>query len=185
MGRDKLLLPYRGKPLLCAALEAALGSTASPVVCVVGPKSELPPGVLAQEGEFHRIHWAVNPEASSGRASSIRVGLEALPESCAAALFLPGDVPGVRAEEVESLLVRFRQGEAPALVAVEPDGAFSHPVLFAREFFPQLSALEGDNGARGILTEMGNRLLRVTRRAAPLWDVDTPEDYRRLTERDA
>lgn len=182
MGSNKLLLPFRGKPLLCAALEAALGSGANPVICVVGPESPMPQKILAERGEFGRIRWAVNPEARTGRASSIRAGIAALPEECSAALFLPGDVPGVRTEEAVALLARYRETGAPAVIAVDGDGTLSHPVLFDRALFPELLTLKGDDGARGILADLDERVEKVVRRAAPLFDVDTPEDYRALLE---
>jgi len=55
-------------------------------------------------------------------------------------------------------------------------------VLLGRSLFPQLLALTGDAGARGVLQALGDRLALVE---APddgvLFDVDTPADLALIT----
>ena len=182
MGCNKLLLPFRGRPLLCAALDAVTGGGARPVICVLGRDSEAVRTALAREQWPSPVCWVVNPDAASGRASSICVGLDSVPEACLAALFMPGDVPGVRARDVERVIARFRLTGAPVVAATESDGNRSHPVLFARSLFPRLRHLRGDTGGQGIVRELWECAEKVARAGAPLFDVDTQDDYDRLHE---
>lgn len=182
MGRNKLLLPFRGRPLVCAALDAVTGAGARPVICVLGQDSEPVRAALANERWRSPVCWAVNPDAASGRASSIRVGLASVPQACAAALFMPGDVPGVRAQDVEAVIARFRLTGASVVIATESDGNRSHPVLFARSLFPRLRRLRGDTGGQGIVRELWECAEKVARTPPPLFDVDTQDDYDRLRE---
>jgi len=56
-----------------------------------------------------------------------------------------------------------------------------NPVLFARAVFPELLAIGGDQGARGVLAADPARVRLVPfDDPRPLADIDTPEDYARL-----
>lgn len=182
MGRNKLLLPYRGRPLACDALGAVAGSRADPAICVLGHEAETVRSALSREQWPRPIRWIVNADAASGRASSIAAGLDAVPEECEGALFLPGDVPGVRPGDVEAVMEKYLETWAALVVAVESDGTRSHPVLFARSLFPRLRALRGDAGGHGLIQELWAVAEKVPRTGPRLFDIDTPADYQRLTE---
>ncbi len=182
MGSNKLLLPYRGRSLLCAALDAVAGSRAEPVICVLGRDAEAVRRAMEKESGPRPVVWIVNADAAWGRASSIRAALKALPEACEAALFLPGDVPGVTATEVDALIARFESTHAEIVVAVEDTEAPSHPVLFARSLFSELRALQGDVGGRALIEKRWASVEKVQRKGPSLFDVDTPEDYKKLLE---
>ena len=59
------------------------------------------------------------------------------------------------------------------------DGQRGNPVLWSRRFFPDLMAIEGDIGARNLITRYGEAVVEVpvTGKGA-LVDVDTPEALR-------
>jgi len=56
------------------------------------------------------------------------------------------------------------------------DGKRGNPVLWSRRFFPDLMAIEGDVGARHLISRYGEAVVEVavTGKGA-LVDVDTPE----------
>jgi molybdenum cofactor cytidylyltransferase len=180
MGRSKLLLPYRGRPLVCHAIECLAAAPLSPVCCVLGSGAE---DILRELGSvpFSReIRFVVNPDHAGGRASSVRVGLRSLPDECAAAVFLPGDMPLVRPEDVGALVDRFRRTGAPVVVAVDESGARSHPVLFARRLFLRLLELEGDESGHALILAYWDAAEKVPVPGSRSLDIDTEEDYRRL-----
>ncbi len=53
-------------------------------------------------------------------------------------------------------------------------------MLFSSEVFPELRALAGDSGARGVLAARPERVETVELDVAMPADVDTPEDFARL-----
>lgn len=59
-------------------------------------------------------------------------------------------------------------------------GKPANPVLFAREFFPEIAAIDGDRGARPIIGEHRQEVHYLAIDADPPLDVDTPADYERL-----
>ena len=56
-----------------------------------------------------------------------------------------------------------------------------NPVLIGRALFPDILALTGDAGARGVLQGLGSRLALIeSPDDGVLFDVDRPEDLRKL-----
>ena len=67
-------------------------------------------------------------------------------------------------------------------LAVAPtfNGRRGNPVLLDRTLFPQLLALTGDAGARGVLQDLGDRLVLIeSPDDGVLFDVDEPSDLTR------
>ena len=185
MGRNKLLLPYRGRPLVAHALEALTGAGASPVVCVLGFEADavrrlLEAGPTASLASS--VRFVVNPDHATGRASSLRVGLDALGDGCDASVFMPGDMPEISAGHVAALMERYQETRAPIVVAVGPAGERSHPVLFAREMFDRLRSLSGDESGQGIVLGGWEAAEKVPIGPCVPLGVDTEDDYRRLGE---
>ena len=176
-GRDKLLEPVDGAPLL-RTLVARLGASAvDEVVCVLRPDD--PGRRAALEGTRARI--VPNPRAAEGMGTSIAAGIGALGPEVDAAVILLGDMPEITGADVDQLVAAFDPEEGRAIVrAVGPDGTGGHPVLFGRRFFEALRGLEGDRGARAILDEHPDFVVDVTfaGRAAET-DLDTPEAWDR------
>ncbi|SCE17938.1 nicotine blue oxidoreductase, partial [Streptomyces sp. SolWspMP-sol7th] len=99
-----------------------------------------------------------------------------------AALVLLVDQPGITPEAVARVLDAY---EGPAtLAAAAYGGGRGHPVLLgAAHWAGVAAAAEGDQGARAYLREhaQGVRLVECGDLCDP-YDIDTPEDLRRLRE---
>lgn len=174
-GRDKLLEPVGGRPVLRAVAEAAAASRADEVVVVVPPGAEARRAAIAGLGVaiVEATDWA------EGMAASLRAGLATVAERSDAVVVLLADMPEIGAEDIDRLIAAFDPDEGREIArAVAGDGTPGHPVLFGRRFFESLGALRGDRGAREILAEAGDFIVEVPtggRRA--LTDLDTPEAW--------
>lgn len=173
---NKLLLDVGGRPMVRHVIQAASEGGCS-VVNVVYSSDE----VLAAVGDDTvAVH---NPEAASGQASSLRVGLQSMPEDVAAAVVLLGDQPLVGARTVRMLLRAWRREGARAAVASsypEADG-WRPPVVLDRDLWADLYDLEGDEGARRVFRRDPD-LLETVPASGSAHDVDTPEDYARIVQ---
>ena len=130
-----------------AAAEAQLASVASPVIVVTGHEREEVAAALAGL-DVTLVH---NPDFASGLASSVRVGLAALPEAAAGVVVSLGDMPNVTPQVIDRLAQVFaEQGEAKAVVPTLL-GQRGNPVLLARALFAEVAQLTGDQGARLVL----------------------------------
>ena len=174
MGRQKLLLDLRGKPVVRWSVEAIL-SHIGDVVIVTGHEEAGVRGALAGLP----LRFAQNPRPEDGQGSSIAVGVGALSASTGAVLIALGDQPRLPAPVVPALLEAFARGGA-AIVTPIYHGGQGTPVLFGAEVFPELRALTGDGGARSVVRAHPDRVREVVFDLPVPDDVDTPEDYARL-----
>jgi molybdenum cofactor cytidylyltransferase len=170
----KLVAKLDGKPIVRQVVEAALAAKARPVVVVTGYARDSVESALADLD----IGVAFNPKFASGLASSLSVGLSAMPGDVAGALVLLGDMPWIEARLADALIDAFlaRQG---ALAAVPlREGRRGNPVLLSQKLFERAMRLTGDEGARRLISALSSgELVEVE---APdmgvTFDVDTLDD---------
>jgi CTP:molybdopterin cytidylyltransferase MocA len=174
-GRDKLLEPVDGTPLLRRSAEVALA--AGLPVCVALPPDR-PDRAAALAGLPVQI--LVVPDAAEGLGATLRAGVAALRDA-AAILVLLADLPEITAADLGRLVaIHAAAGgdDAPILRATASDGTPGHPVLFPAWAFPALAALSGDTGAGPVLAAWRARVQSIPlpgRRAVT--DLDTPEAW--------
>jgi len=174
MGRNKLLLEVGDQALVCHVISAASDGGCHVINAVFADEAVR----LAIGNSATCIH---NPEATSGQASSLRVGLQSMPEEIAGALVMLGDQPLVGSRTVGMLLRAWRrEGTRPAVAA-----SYGHrtnwrpPVLLDRSLWPEVMSLDGDEGARQLFLQRPELLDTVPAAGRPD-DVDTPDDYARI-----
>jgi molybdenum cofactor cytidylyltransferase len=174
MGRQKLLLPLRGRPIVRWSV-AALGRQVDDLVVVTGADADAVRAAL----EGLTVRFVENRRPEAGQGSSIAVGVAALSPGTRAVIIALGDQPDVPDDVVPALLATWRR-TGSAIVAPVYRGVQGTPVLFGAEVFPELATLTGDTGARGIVGARPERVTRVVFDTAMPADVDTPEDFARL-----
>jgi molybdenum cofactor cytidylyltransferase len=173
MGRQKVLLPLAGAPLVRHVVDAASASSAAETIVVVGHEGAAVREALAGCA----VTIVVNDRFAEGMSGSLRAGLAAADPSCAAAVVLLGDQPYVTAGVVDRLIERFA---ATGSTVVRPavDGRPANPVLLSAALFPEIRAQRGDVGGREVVDRHHDEVSLVPvddpRLAA---DIDSPEDY--------
>ena len=181
MGRNKLLLPLEGRPLLQHALDAAASARLDEIVLVLGPDSDALREALDLPNQ-PPIRVAINPDPSAGQSRSLRAGLAAADPRATAAAILLGDQPRVTGELIDRVREAFLAGEAPVARPVycgpRDRTVPGHPVLVARRIWPEVEKLSGDEGMRSLLDRRPEWLREVPIPGEPPGDVDTWDDYR-------
>jgi molybdenum cofactor cytidylyltransferase len=173
-GPNKLLARFDGKPLVRLIAERALASEAEHVIVVSGHRA----AEIAQALEGLAVTLVHNPDFAEGLATSLKAGLAAVPEDAGGALVLLADMPGITTAVIDRLIGAFLARSGPAIVLPTVGGKRGNPVLWSREFFPELMEVSGDSGARHILARHEEAVERVEIGAAAGLDVDTPEAMR-------
>jgi len=175
MGRPKLLLEFKGRPVIRHAVERVIAAGLHPVLVVTGAEHD----ALARALAGLEVQLAVNPTPESGQGSSVGVGVSALPAGTDAVLIALGDQPGVPAEVIPALIEALKQ-PGKAIAAPRYADGLGNPVLFGSSVFQELLALGGDRGARSVIERDPSRLA-VVEVASPMpRDIDTSEDYESL-----
>ncbi len=179
-GPNKLLEEIDGKPLVRIAVEAALASRAAPVVVVTGHEADR----IAETLHGLDVIIAHNRDYSEGLSTSLRAGIEALPDTVDAALVGLADMPGISAEIIDGLISAFDPTTGKLVVVPTSGGKRGNPVLWSRRFFGALSAICGDVGARHLIGEHTEAVVEVeVGDRAVLTDVDTPQALDRIRRR--
>jgi molybdenum cofactor cytidylyltransferase len=171
-GPNKLLAEIGGKPLVRIAAEQALASKARPVVVVTGHQHD------KVEAALHGLdlRFTHNPNFAEGLSTSVRAGLAALPTDADGVIVCLGDMPQVTAPLIDKLTTAFDPEKGALVVIPVIDGKRGNPVVWARRFFPELMAIDGDVGARHLIGRYPEAVAEVALTdTAALVDVDTPD----------
>lgn len=172
-GVNKLLSIIDGRPLVAGAVEAALRSRASPVIVVTGFQAQEVRSAL----DGREVTFVHNPDYARGMASSLRRGVNAVPEEAAGVIVCLADMPRIAAAHLDRL-VATHAGDGDCSICVPVfDGRRGNPVLWDRRFFAELAAIEGDTGGRALLKQYADCVCTVEMEDdAILGDIDTPGD---------
>jgi molybdenum cofactor cytidylyltransferase len=174
MGSPKQLLEFEGQSLIRYAVQNALRSRCFPIVVVLGANNEL----IKTELTDLPVFIAENPDWEEGMGSSIRQGLELLQSvhpHVKAVVVMLCDQPFVKTPLINMLVEEFEQNNIP-MIACAYGGTIGVPALFSNRFFPELSALDGNEGAKNLILTNQNQSLAIPFPEGNI-DIDTPEDY--------
>lgn len=176
---EKLLLPFRGKPLLQQAIDVAAASRAMSCSVVLGANET----AVEQSVDTRRCVLLSNPRWKEGIAASISCGL-AFHADDDACIFMVADQPFVQSLDLDRLIARFRL-HRNAIVALRAGDVWGTPALFPREDFRALARLRGDFGAKRHAQRHVRRVQFITAASGDAFvDVDVPEDCERLRQPD-
>jgi len=175
-GQPKLLLNWKGKPLIQHVVETALKTRLHHIKVVVGAVNE----PIRQAFAGLPVDFIYNPAWQEGQSTSVREGILSLDKYTGAAIFLLADQPNISVSLVDSLLSSYQRSQAP-ITAPSVNGRLANPVLFDRVTFPDLLQIKGDTGGRAIFGKYSVEELEWNDPYAFL-DVDTPDDYRKLRD---
>jgi len=177
MGEPKQLMDYHGKPLLRHAVETALASVCRPVIVVLGANA----AAIGQAVPDLAVETVENLRWSDGMGTSIQAGVRAAAERELDGVILAlADQPLMTAE-IYNRLVAQQEMTGKPIVTSEYAGTVGVPVLFTKEYFPQLLKLRPQQGCKGVILAHEAAVLRISCPEAEA-DIDTPVDYQRLTE---
>lgn len=175
MGQPKQLLEVEGETLVHRAARVALEAGLEPVIVVLGCQANEVGAACAGLA----LQMVVNKAWPEGMASSIRAGINAVPQDAAAALILACDQPAVD-EAFLMALMESNRLEPGRIIAAGYAGAVGIPALFPRRCFEVLKGLTGDRGACALLGEADVMSLQLLRGDM---DIDTLQDFEEMRRR--
>ncbi len=180
MGRPKQLLPLGDRPLLQHVLDEAAASCLNEVILVLGHQAREIRAALRIPSR-RGIRVVVNPDYALGQSTSLRLGLRSASPRAAAAAIILGDQPGIAAALIDRIAAAFRSTSRPFVRPVyygsDSHRVPGHPVFLARQIWPEVEKLSGDQGARALLAAHPGWLFEVLLEGDPPADIDTREDY--------
>jgi molybdenum cofactor cytidylyltransferase len=171
-GPNKLLEEVGCRPMVRIAVESALASSAKSVTVVTGHQREKVEAALAGLP----VTFVHNPDFAEGLSTSVKAGIAAAPSNADGVIVCLGDMPQVDAGLIDKLIGAFDPERGALVVIPTIEGKRGNPVVWSRRFFGELSALDGDVGARHLIAAYTEAVVEVpvTGQAA-FADVDTPD----------
>ena len=173
MGRPKPLLKWRGATLVEHQVSVLLESGASEVVVVLGHRSEDVVPYVERSGAA----YVVNHRYDEGRTSSIKAGLEAVPEQADDIVLLGVDQP--RTARIVGRVVDAHVAERALLTSPRLEGRGGHPLMFSTRLMPELKLISEQNQGLREVFERHRAEITEVHFDDPMvrLDLNTPEAY--------
>lgn len=177
MGKqNKLLTPWRGKPLLLHSVTAVLGACKEPPCIITGHQSDQIKNCLSRHLSLPAMEILFNPEYDQGMATSVRLAIDnADQRNTNAALIMLGDMPLISREAIIALIKASSSGTQ--MVIGTHNGKPGHPVIWPKRYFSQFSKLDGDRGAKLLLRQFWHDAIKVEIGEGALRDFDHPDAF--------
>lgn len=173
-GSPKQLADFNGVPLLVSVIKKILVCNIEPYVAL-GANLE----IIAKHQAMLPFNHLIIPVKnwSFGLSASIQESVAAVDdEELSGVVFFLGDQPIIEADYLLRFFSRVEQYPADLICTSyegEEGGGLGVPAYFPRSYFNELSALEGDQGAKQLLKNSKPLVLKYK---GSLLDVDEPED---------
>lgn len=172
-GRDKLLEPVGGLPILAHLAQLALHVCAEVLVT-------LPPQAKSRQAALQglSVKMVTITDAAQGMSASLRAGALHAAARGAHLLVLPADMPKITSADLRTMMTQSDHYPRAILQATAADGTPGHPVVFPPALLPDFQALRGDEGAKSILrTHKTDVISLALPQDHATLDLDTPEDW--------
>jgi molybdenum cofactor cytidylyltransferase len=190
MGRNKLLLTFRDKPLVVHAVDTLLASKAGEIVVVLGHESEkiwdqledyarqVPTG-----GQRPRVRLVKNADYRDGLSTSVRTGVEAVSPETGAIMIYLADQPLLEPADVDRIIAAFTTAKAEDKMIVVPffKGERGNPVVLDASLRDSILVIVGDVGCKGVIKRYPEKVYAIEMaNDHVVRDVDDVQAYERL-----
>ncbi|BDG72511.1 NTP transferase domain-containing protein [Roseomonas fluvialis] len=175
---NKLLVAdAQGTPMVARVVDNVIASHARPIIVVTGHERDRVEEALAGRP----VIFAHAEDYAEGLSASLKAGIAALPPDAEGVLVCLGDMPLVAGPMLDRLIAAFDPEEGRAIVMPTFRGKQGNPMLWAREFIPEIMTITGDVGARHLVGRHGERMVEVEMADdAVLRDFDTTDALKGL-----
>jgi molybdenum cofactor cytidylyltransferase len=181
MGRNKLLLTFKGKPLIAQAVDTLLASEVDEVIVVVGYEA----GKVKEKLEGKRVRIVENPDYRQGLSTSIRAGLGAVPSEASAIMIYLADQPLLEPEDVNRVIRALAEAREHSKSIAVPffHGQRGNPVILDSSYKEAILEVAGEVGCKRVIKRNPDKVLVVEMETDHVVrDVDRIEDYEGLND---
>lgn len=181
-GRNKLMVDVGGGvPLFMKAVNAAIGSDASPVFVVTGyHDAEMQP--FLDEVDVNVVY---NPAYHAGVRTSIELGLKSVPNFCSGVMIIPADMPNLTAADLNKLIAKFKPDVEKQVVMFANGGVKSNPVIWSGYLYDKADIVPENAQQRPVFMEHSDYTVLVEiKDKNKLLDVTFPSDVEAVAAKD-
>lgn len=164
-GKNKLLLPYKGKPLILNTLESVLKFSDN-ILMVLGHEREKIEKILPEN-----IKTVYNENYEKGQITSIYKALEEIDDDI---MIVPSDLPLLSSPDFSQIYEALKTN---SIARPYHRGTMGHPVGMRKEIRDLILKKRPDN-IKKFLEENG--MMKTEGSIATITDIDTPSSYLNL-----
>ena len=181
MGRPKQLLELEGETMLNRCLRQVSAVSFRGITLTLGANAEQIVPTLPSQKSFGLF---INADYQRGLGNSIASAIRHILKSDRpeAVMLILADQPFLTGEHLKTLLDAHKPGSEEILVSDYGNGSSGPPVLVTQQFFKELCELDGDKGAKSVLSQHPEACAKIDLNGFHPIDIDTPETYRNLIE---
>jgi molybdenum cofactor cytidylyltransferase len=175
MGKPKVLLPWEnGKRIIEHIVWQLNNARMNNIVVVTGHLSKEVKALvkpLEVETVFNRSY------RNGDMLSSLKVGLNAMPDSVSACFIVLGDQPQINPKVIQQILMAYAEGKGD-IIAPSYNKRRGHPILVGRRYWPELMNLPRGGAPRDVINAHNDEIHYINVDTdSVLRDIDTPQDY--------
>lgn len=174
----KLLADLHGQPIINHALEQSDQLDSSARIVVSGRWHQSLENAR-KEGVIPECDLVFNPDWIRGLGNSISFGVTNLGEQCDAILILLADQVDIDVSKLRELIDCLGSHQ---IACAKYNGLRGVPAVFSKAMFPHLITLNGENGAKALLTGKQFDVVELEMPAAAV-DIDTRDQLTAYVEK--
>ncbi|MDY6941866.1 MAG: nucleotidyltransferase family protein [Pseudomonadota bacterium] len=174
---NKLLMQWRGQPLITHALNAYTHVGFGGVWVVTGFERDRLAPLISQSGAYE----VFNPDYRQGHLSSLQAGLAAIGDHWGGVVIGLADQPLITCDEVCELFSAFRSGSEQGILIPFYHDREGHPRFFSRRHFLAMRQAGPLLNPKRYLAANHHAIVRVNSvNPSVIVDIDTPADAERI-----
>ncbi len=175
LGKPKQLIPWQGTTLLDFTISVIQQSGIEDIVLVLGAISE----EIKKTLNIQQLRIVYNASWATGKASSIRAGLNAISSASTGVLIFLCDQPYLSADLICNIIQAGDSSDVDIIAPAVGD-QLSNPVLFKKRILPAFYTLQGEEGGKNLFSKYKIQRVPWTDERI-LLDIDTQADLKKLT----
>lgn len=179
MGRNKLLLNFKDKPLIARLVDTLLASKIDEVIVVLGHEIEK----VRAELQGKPIRLVHNPDYREGLSTSVRTGVDAVSPDADGIMICLADQPLLEPADVNQIVAAFADAKKVNKSIVVPffKGERGNPVILDASLRVAILGIVGDVGCKGVIKRYPEKVYALEmQNDHVVRDVDDVKAYERL-----
>ncbi|MFY9986157.1 MAG: nucleotidyltransferase family protein [Chthoniobacterales bacterium] len=179
MGRNKLLLNFKDKPLIARLVDTLLASKIDEVIVVLGHEIEK----VRAELQGKPVRLVHNPDYREGLSTSVRTGVDAVSPDADGIMICLADQPLLEPADVNQIVAAFADAKKVNKSIVVPffKGERGNPVILDASLRVAILGIVGDVGCKGVIKRYPEKVYALEmQNDHVVRDVDDVKAYERL-----
>jgi molybdenum cofactor cytidylyltransferase len=175
MGQLKVLMEWeKGETILDHILGQLKLASVEQILVVTGNRAD----DVKKIAERHSAIAVFNSNYADGEMlSSLKVGLEAMPDDVEAVMVVLGDQPTMQAQTIKLVMDAYTNSDV-RIVAPSYNMRRGHPMVIDRQFWGEIESLPASGAPRDVINAHAESIgYVIVDNDSILRDIDTPEQY--------